>query len=197
MGQNNRYEGKVYEYKPIYGTGAAIVGHWLEDQKKIGILSGLPAKLERATRANWPEMIDLAAKAKSLYVLGGGPCLPVAGEIALKSKETCAIHAEAYSISDVMHGPLELLGEGFPIFALSPDNQALPYSVEAFKKIRARCDDLVVAGSTGLEIVKTGDPLLDPILMIQTAYLALEKVAQVKSRDPDRPRLLKKVTETI
>ncbi|MBX9769561.1 MAG: hypothetical protein K2X47_19955 [Bdellovibrionales bacterium] len=26
MGQTNRYEGQVYEYQPVYGTGAAIVG---------------------------------------------------------------------------------------------------------------------------------------------------------------------------
>lgn len=26
MGQTNRYEGKIYEYQPVYGTGAAIVG---------------------------------------------------------------------------------------------------------------------------------------------------------------------------
>jgi len=32
--------------------------------------------------------------------------------------------------------------------------------------------------------------------MILTAYLAIEKVAEAKGRDPDRPRLLKKVTET-
>ena len=141
-------------------------------------------------------MIDLAVKAESLYVLGRGPCLPVAGEIALKLKETCAIHAEAYSIAEVMHGPLELLGEGFPIFALSPDDQALPFSVEAFQKMRAIGAELIVAGKSGLEIAKTGDPLFDPISMIQTAYLAIEKVAQLKGRNPDRPRLLKKVTET-
>lgn len=178
-------------------AGAAIVSHWLEDQYKISILNGLPAVLEKASRLEWQEMIDLAAKAESLYVLGRGPCLPVAGEIALKLKETCAIHAEAYSIAEVMHGPLELLGEGFPIFALSPDDQALPFSVEAFEKIRATGADLIVAGRSGLETIKTGDPLFDPISMIQTAYLTIEKVALLRGRDPDRPRLLKKVTETI
>jgi 2-aminophenol/2-amino-5-chlorophenol 1,6-dioxygenase alpha subunit len=28
MGQSNRYEGKVFEYQPLYGTGAALVGLW-------------------------------------------------------------------------------------------------------------------------------------------------------------------------
>ncbi len=177
-------------------AGAAITCHWMGDQKTLSVLNGLPEILEKATHINWPEMIRLAAHAESLYVLGRGPCLPVAEEIALKLKETCAIHAEAYSIAEVMHGPLELLGDGFPIFALSPDDQALPFSVEAFKKIGATGADLVVAGSYGLQIAPTGAPLFDPISMIQTAYLTIEKVAQVRGRDPDRPRLLKKVTET-
>jgi fructoselysine-6-P-deglycase FrlB-like protein len=33
--------------------------------------------------------------------------------------------------------------------------------------------------------------------MIQTAYLAIERVAQQRGRDPDKPRHLKKVTETV
>jgi 2-aminomuconate deaminase len=28
MGQNNRYAGRVFEYQPLYGTGAALVGLW-------------------------------------------------------------------------------------------------------------------------------------------------------------------------
>jgi fructoselysine-6-P-deglycase FrlB-like protein len=33
--------------------------------------------------------------------------------------------------------------------------------------------------------------------MIQTAYLEIERLAVTLGRDPDRPRLLKKVTETL
>ncbi|HUR62876.1 MAG TPA: Rid family hydrolase, partial [Candidatus Thermoplasmatota archaeon] len=28
LGQSNRYEGRVFEYQPLYGTGAALVGLW-------------------------------------------------------------------------------------------------------------------------------------------------------------------------
>jgi glutamine---fructose-6-phosphate transaminase (isomerizing) len=178
-------------------AGAAIVAYWLDDQKKIGVLNSLPDNLEKAARIEWPEVIDWAAQAESLYVLGRGPSLPVAEEIALKLKETCAIHAEAYSIAEVMHGPLELLGKGFPILALVPEDQALMHSLEAFKRIQTTGADLIVAGSSGLAIAKTGEPLFDPISIVQTAYLAIEKLAQRRGRNPDLPRLLKKVTETI
>jgi hypothetical protein len=33
--------------------------------------------------------------------------------------------------------------------------------------------------------------------MVQTAYLEIERLASALGRDPDRPRLLKKVTETL
>jgi len=178
-------------------AGAAITSHWLGDEKKIATLNDLPAGLEKASHIEWPAMVDLGRKAESLYVLGRGPSLPVALEIALKLKETCAIHAEAYSIAEVMHGPLELLGKDFPIFALAPEDQALPFSLEAFKKIRATGADLLVAGSGGFAIAETGEPLFDPISMAMTAYLSIERLAIALGRDPDRPRLLKKVTETV
>jgi glucosamine--fructose-6-phosphate aminotransferase (isomerizing) len=178
-------------------AGAAITSHWLGDQHRISTLSSLPDILAKAAEREWPEMIKLAKGAESLYVLGRGPSLPVAQEIALKLKETCAIHAEAYSIAEVMHGPLELLGAGFPIFALAPEDQALTFSQDAFNKIRSTGADLVVAGHDGLSFEKTGEPLFDPISMIQTAYLAIENVAVALGRDPDRPHLLKKVTETV
>ena len=55
---------------------------------------------------------------------------------------------------------------------------------------------VLVAGGNGLPVATSGEPLLDPVPMILTAYLAIEKLAQARARDPDRPRLLKKVTET-
>jgi glucosamine--fructose-6-phosphate aminotransferase (isomerizing) len=178
-------------------AGAAIASQWLSDQKRIATLDRLPDALAKASSIEWPEMVDLATTADSFYVLGRGPCLPIAGEIALKLKETSAIHAEAYSIAEVMHGPLELLGKGFPIFALAPDDRALPFSIDAFHKILATGANLIVAGSSGLRIMETGDPLFDPISMVQTAYLNIEKIAQSRGRDPDRPHLLKKITETF
>ena len=55
---------------------------------------------------------------------------------------------------------------------------------------------VLVAETGGLAYAPSGEPLLDPISMIQTAYMAIEKIAQALGRDPDRPRLLKKITET-
>ena len=125
------------------------------------------------------------------------PSLAIAAETALKLKETCAIHAEAYSFAEVMHGPLELLRKGFPILAYSPEDRSHQLSQDAIAKIRKTGADILVVEKRGLAYAPTGDALFDPIGMIQTAYLAIEKVARARNRNPDEPRYLKKITETV
>ena len=178
-------------------AGAAIVAHWLDRTDLLGAIEALPDQLAKAAKLDWPEAVDLAKDAESLYVVARGPALPIATETALKLKETCAIHAEAYSIAEVMHGPLELLGEGFPVLAYSPEDSARKSSRESLGKMRQTGAQVLVAEEGGLAYARTGNSLLDPISIIQTAYRFVEATAVVRGRDPDRPRLLKKVTETV
>jgi glutamine---fructose-6-phosphate transaminase (isomerizing) len=178
-------------------AGAAIVAHWLNDTDLIAAVSALPDHLAKAMVIDWPEVVAFAQNAESLYVVGRGPTLPVAVETALKLKETCAIHAEAYSIAEVMHGPLELLGDGYPVLAYSPDDKSRSTSRDALTKMRRTGAHVLVAEEGGLPFQRTGDSLLDPISIIQTAYRFIEATAIARGRDPDKPRLLKKVTETV
>jgi glutamine---fructose-6-phosphate transaminase (isomerizing) len=178
-------------------AGAAVVAHWLNDGTMLAAIADLPEHLARAAAIEWPEAIELARNADSLYVVGRGPTLPVAAETALKLKETCAIHAEAYSIAEVMHGPLELLGDGFPVLAISPEDRSRHSSVEALAKMRQTGANVLVAEMGGLPFERTGHSLLDSISIIQTIYRFVEATAIARGRDPDRPRLLKKVTETV
>ena len=178
-------------------AGAAIVAHWLNQTELLNAVLGLPDTLSRAAKIRWPEAIELAAASESLYVLGRGPALPIAAETALKLKETCAIHAEAYSIAEVMHGPLELLGKDFPVLAYAPDDQSNATTQAAIQKMRATGAKVLAIGNDGLNYAKSGHPLLDPISMIQTSYGFIEATAQALGRNPDQPRLLKKVTETV
>lgn len=178
-------------------AGAAIAAHWKGDEELLRAIAGIPAVLRKACEITWPTFIANAAVAESLYVLGRGPCLPMAQETALKLKETCGIHAEAYSLAEVMHGPLELLGDGFPVLAFGPDDAARATTDEALVKLRQTGADVMAVTGGGLSFAPVGHPLLDGISMIETAYTNIEAVAQRLGRDPDRPRLLKKVTETL
>lgn len=178
-------------------ASAAIVAHWLNDEPLQRALAALPSHLADAADVAWPGLVDLAKDAESLYVLGRGPSYPIALETALKFKETCGIHAEAYSVAEVMHGPLELVDEGFPVFVFAQSDQSQAFTTEAIARLRACGARLALAGSGGLPVVKPMHPLLEPIVMIQSAYIAIEKVARARGRNPDSPRTLRKVTETM
>lgn len=178
-------------------AGAAIVAHWLERKDLLSAIAALPDQLALAAKIDWPQAVELARDTESLYVVGRGPSLPIATETALKLKETCAIHAEAYSIAEVMHGPLELLGEGFPVLAYSPEDNARASSRDSLDKMRKTGAHILVAEEGGLPYARTGNSLLDPVSIIQTAYRFVEATAVARGRNPDRPRLLKKVTETV
>ena len=177
-------------------ASAAVVAEWRNDDAMREAIKRLPDCLRKATAVRWPDVEKLCLQAESLYVLGRGPAFPIAAETALKLKETCAIHAEAYSLAEVMHGPLELLDEGFPVLAYVPDDAARETSQQAIASMRRTGAKLVEVGSTGLAIAPAGHPLLEPISIIQTAYLTIERVAAELGRNPDKPAHLKKVTET-
>ena len=178
-------------------AAAALLAHWLNDNELKSAVAELPEQLENATRLDWSPLADLAAGAESLYVLGRGPSYPIAAETALKFKETCGIHAEAYSVAEVMHGPLELVGEGFPVFVFAQSDASQQSTATAIARLKASGARLVQAGSGGLPVARAFHPILEPILMVQTAYLAIDAVAFRLGRNPDQPRLLRKVTETV
>lgn len=170
---------------------AGLVAAASNDAKLSHALARLPDDLNKALALRWSEVEDMLVPSQSSYVLGRGPSLPIAQEAALKLKETGGLHVEAYSAAEVLHGPMELVTEGFPVLVLAPHDQA-----EA--TTRATAQHLAGAGAHVVvpDYVATGHPLLDPISLIQTFYGTAERVARRRGRNPDKPRLLKKVTET-
>jgi glucosamine--fructose-6-phosphate aminotransferase (isomerizing) len=177
-------------------AGAAIAAHW-QNGVLLEALDHLAQRLDKAREIQWPKAIALAKERDSLYVLGRGPSLPIAAETALKLKETCAIHAEAYSFAEVMHGPLELVSDRFPVLAYSPEDQSRTTSQDAIAKMKRTGAYVLTVETGGLPYAGTGHPMLDPISMIQTAYGFIEATARARGRDPDTPRLLNKITETV
>jgi glutamine---fructose-6-phosphate transaminase (isomerizing) len=176
-------------------ASAAIIAAWTGDKALQNAIEKLPQDLSAATKMTWPKFVERARHADSLYVLGRGPSYPIAAETALKLKETCAIHAEAYSTAEVMHGPLELVENNFPILCYAQNDQARKGTHDAIARLRRVGAHVMVAGDD-LPIAPGSHPLLEPILMVQSAYLAIEQLAVALGRNPDKPRHLHKVTET-
>src|SRR5260221_455845 len=76
-------------------------------------LENVPALRARRAAAVPAETLAWVVAQRSALVLGRGATFGIAAEAALKLKETCALHAEAFSAAEVLHGPSALVGPGF------------------------------------------------------------------------------------
>jgi glucosamine--fructose-6-phosphate aminotransferase (isomerizing) len=181
-----------------------LVGHWTEDSELVAALANLPSVLDSSCAAPpSAAAVEALSKASSLFVIGRGPTHALAAEAALKLKETSAIHAEAFSSAEVLHGPAGIVGPGFPVLAFAPADAARQGFFETI-------DRLASFGATPLLIdcepharwatvvaMDGGHALVTPILALHAFYRLAEAVARRRGRDPDRPPHLTKVTETL
>jgi glucosamine--fructose-6-phosphate aminotransferase (isomerizing) len=183
-------------------AAAALIAFWANDGLMIDALDRLSDTLRKAMEANWYPAHETLSQAASLYVIGRGPSLAIAQEAALKLKETSGLHAEGFSAAELMHGPLELVGENFPVLAFNPADDAERTMDEAINRIRFAGAKVIVAGGSGtadvlLPYARSAHPLLDPISIIQSFYPLADDIARLRGRNPDKPRLLRKETATL
>lgn len=179
-----------------------LVAEWQGDSELIAAIHALPEVLARAAALPWPEVGEVAGTCQSLFTLGRGPSWAISNEAALKFKETCRIHAESYSSAEVLHGPVSIVGDGFPVLCFAAADQAESAVVEIADRIAAKGAQVFVtsdraAQATRVGHVRTGHPLADPIALIVSFYAMVEQVAVARGIDPDRPRHLSKVTQTL
>jgi glutamine---fructose-6-phosphate transaminase (isomerizing) len=183
-------------------AAARLISAWADDKTMLDAVSDLPDILDKARQTDWRGAYETLAHSSSLYVIGRGPSLAIAQEAALKLKETSGLHAEGFSAAEVMHGPLELVGKDFPVFAFCPTDDAAPTTILAINRIRAAGSKTIVAGGHGigdvaLPYARTAHQLLDPISLIQSFYLLADDVSRLRGCNPDHPRLLSKETATL
>jgi glucosamine--fructose-6-phosphate aminotransferase (isomerizing) len=182
-------------------AGLALMAHATDDAALLKALDALPAGLEKAVGCDWMALAGALQGDRSLFVLGRGPSLAIAGEAALKFKETCVMHAEAYSAAEVMHGPLALVEPGFPVLALAARDAAEPSLAETADALAAKGAAVSITSrlaktAVALPHVATGHPLTDALALIVPFYGFVEAFARHRGLDPDQPRNLRKVTET-
>ena len=184
-------------------ASASLVSAWREDRQLADALAGLPQLLREQAMPPPTLMLEKLANARSAFVLGRGATLAIAAEAALKLKETCAIHAEAFSAVEVLHGPAELVDRGFPVIAFVPSDAAREGMLPALTTLAQAGATVITIEASGadeahhLATAKVDAKLLEPIVMIHRFYRLAEALALRLGRDPDRPRNLRKVTETV
>ena len=120
----------------------------------------------------------------------------------MKFKETCQIHAESYSSAEVLHGPVSIVDSGFPVLALAAQDMAETALADVADTLSQKGATVFAATpkvkkANPLLVVRTDHALADPICMIASFYALVEQCAVSRNINPDAPRHLNKVTETV
>ena len=152
--------------------------------------------------ADWSSLSAGLVGAHNLFVVGRGYGLGIALEAALKFKETCGLHAEAFSAAEVKHGPMALVGPDFPVLCFAQDDDTLAGTLAVAREFRGRGAQVFVAapgqrGPGTLPVSGSLPALCTPLLIIQSFYRAASELALRRGFNPDVPPHLNKVTETV
>jgi glucosamine--fructose-6-phosphate aminotransferase (isomerizing) len=178
-----------------------LVAVWADDSAMRTAYARLPTRLAQAGQLDWSQALAALSRAESLVTIGRGPTLAIAREAALKLKETCELHAEAFSAAEFRHGPIALVSSAFPILAFSPTDVAATSLTALVADLHRKGAHVLIAepGATQdgrLPVLPPEQPEADAICVIQGFYALLVKLAARRGTDADQPRHLQKVTRT-
>jgi glucosamine--fructose-6-phosphate aminotransferase (isomerizing) len=184
-------------------AGLALVAEWREDDELRTAVAALPDQFRQALACDWAPLADRLVRANQAFVLGRGPGFAIANEVALKFKETSAIHAESYSAAEVLHGPAALVQAHFPVLALGVADAALRQVIVTAERLAGQGADVFLTaagageGVTQLASVAGVHPLTAPLVLVVSFYRFIEALARRRGFNPDTPPYLRKVTETV
>jgi len=191
----------------------AMLAVYLGRQKEMTLTSGkeivselskIPDLARRVLKSS-PYIKSLAEKYKNFknfWFLGRKYNFPIALEAALKLKEISYLHAEGIAGGELKHGPLALVDQNFPTFAICPFDSVYEKMISNIEEIKARQGPVVAITTEGnQEIKKLVDDviyipktleMLSPMLSIIPLHLFAYHMAVLLKRDIDKPRNLAK-----
>jgi len=178
-----------------------LLANWTEDRQLLAALPQVPEQLARAWDCDWSPAVDALRDAVNLFVVARGFGLGIAQEAALKLKETCGLHAEAFSSAEVKHGPMALVRAGFPVLMFTQRDDTRAGIEELAAEFAARGAQVLLAGAEARDAISLptveANPVIEPLLTIQSFYAMANALALARGLNPDRPPHLNKVTETV
>jgi glucosamine--fructose-6-phosphate aminotransferase (isomerizing) len=177
-----------------------LTAEWADDGSLRRAIDRLPDRLTEAAKLDWSVALESLSKAASLMTIGRGPTLAIAREAALKLKETCRLHAEAFSSAEFQHGPLSLVSPRYPVLMFIPTDAAAAGMREFAADLRGKGATLFCTDN-GMDIAELptlapDHPDADAVCHIQTFYALILRLAALRGTDVERPRHLRKVTRT-
>ena len=137
------------------------------------------------------QALGILQASQSVLVISRGAGVAIAREIALKLKETCMIHAEAYSAAEAVHGPMVLACKNITVLAVQTNDEGNASILQAAELMRKNGAHIIM--------IETIDALgyLAPLVQITHFYRLVEKLSLRLGLNPDTPPMLNKATETV
>jgi glucosamine--fructose-6-phosphate aminotransferase (isomerizing) len=156
-----------------------------------------------------PQMRELVERYRYMnhcVVVGRGINYGNAFEFALKLMETCYVLAEPFSAADFLHGPIALIERDFPAFVFMPPGETFGHMRGLAARLGKLHAEVVAISGPGTSIpaatrvirMPGGIPeIYSPIPYIVPGQMFAALLAEIKGLDPDKPRSLHIVTQTV
>jgi glucosamine--fructose-6-phosphate aminotransferase (isomerizing) len=171
-------------------------------------LERVPGWVESVLKVD-PEIAGMAQRYRYMnqcVVLGRGYNYATAFEWALKIKELSYVAAEPYSPADFLHGPIAIVDRGFPVLAVAPEGKVFDSLMGLLNQLKhEQLAELVVISNAAESLKLAQSPIalpagvpewLTPIVSIVPAQLFAYHLTRAKGYDAEKPRTIRKVTET-
>ncbi len=171
-------------------------------KKALETLQSLPALLEEflpKLRDKAKELAQKFSATQSFFFLGRGHAYPLALEGALKLKELSYIHAEGYAFGEMKHGPIALIDQSFPTFAIALDDGLYSKTKSNIAEVQSR-NGPIIALMNPENPLKVDHPWILPrvwgpfggFLALTAMQLFSYETADFLGKDVDQPRNLAK-----
>jgi glucosamine--fructose-6-phosphate aminotransferase (isomerizing) len=181
-----------------------LIAAWGRDEGLRSALAALPESLVRCGAEDWTVAARALTGCAQVLVVGRGPALPIAQELALKLGEVAGLHARAHSAAELLHGPISIASHATPAIVFAGDRRGHDSVVDAVTHLRAAGAAVVMlapeaidtASDQLIQVPAAQHDLLQPLVALYAAYRFLAQLARERGRDPDHPPHLEKATRT-
>jgi glucosamine--fructose-6-phosphate aminotransferase (isomerizing) len=194
-------------YVAQLGLLAILAEAWSGDRALSRRLEHLPRLIARALQT---EGIVRAGALRYRYmrecmVTGRGFNYATAREAALKLEETCSVVAEALSAADLQHGPIAAVERDFPVLLFAFSGRTMAHLRALAFRLRRRGAELMIVtnnrsalacATVSVYLSFAVDEILSPIPAIVPGQLFAYYLSVARGLNPDRPRGLRKITQT-
>lgn len=180
----------------------------LGKQIDLSSLTEIPGRVRETLKlaAEIRAMVQRYRYMRQCAVVARGLNYANAFELSLKLMETCYIVAERFSSADFLHGPIAMIERDFPVILFAPQGKTFGGQRQLAKRLAGlRAETIAITSADAplpgvtqaIQVPGKIPEIYSAIPYIVPGQLFAAHLAEVKGLDPDRPRSLKIVTQTL